>query len=89
VLLLQRSSCTALVVGLLSLSSGCTMMGGKLPWVSDKPPSQSEPDALDDKWAYVGKEARGHRPLEDERDPLKPLLMSKEAQNIERSLGYK
>lgn len=65
------------------------MMGGKLPLLGDKPPAQSEPDALDDKWSSVGKEGRGHRPLEDERDPLKPLLMSKEARDIERNLGYK
>jgi hypothetical protein len=76
-------------VGLLA---GCTLMGGRVAWVSDKPPAQSEPnidDQDEDKWSFVGKEARGHRTLDDERDPLKKYLMSDEARRIERNLGYK
>jgi hypothetical protein len=86
---LQRTSSLAVLIAALVASTGCTMMKGKLPLAGDKPPSQSEPDMVEDKWAFVGKEGRGHRPLEDEHDPFKPYIMSKEAQNIERSLGYK
>jgi hypothetical protein len=86
---LQRTSSAAVLIAALLGSTGCSMMGGKLPLMGDKPPSQSEPDTVDDKWAFVGKEGRGHRPLDDEHDPFKPYIMSKEAQNIERSLGYK
>ena len=42
-----------------------------------------------DEWASVGQEARGDRPLVDENDALKPLIMSKKAQAIERNLGLK
>lgn len=69
---------------------GCQSFGQKAPW-GDGPPPQSEPD-LDkpaDRWGFVGKEGRGNRPLRDENDPLKPFLMSPEAQQIERNLGYK
>jgi hypothetical protein len=80
---------SATVVGLLTWSAGCSMMTGKLPLTTDRPPKQSEPDLGEDKWSHVGKEGRGHRPLDDERDPLKPLIMSEEARQIERNLGYK
>jgi hypothetical protein len=42
-----------------------------------------------DPWGFVGKEGRGRRQLDDERDPLNGILMSKEARDIERNLGYK
>ena len=83
---LPRTLFAAILIAPPLAATGCTMLGGKL--AGDKPPVQSEPE-LDDKWAFVGKEGRGHRPLEDEHDPLKPFVMSKEAQAIERSLGYK
>lgn len=85
---MTRFRALSLCVG-LGLLAGCTMLGNRVPLVGDRPPPQSEPDTGDDKWAYVGREARGHRPLDDERDPLKPLLMSDEARQIERNLGYK
>lgn len=50
-----------------------------------EPKMEEEPD----RWGFVGKEGRGSRALEDEKDPLKPWLMSKPARDIERSLGYK
>ena len=76
----------ALALGLLP---GCASVGIKngIPYFSKH--EQWEPEVEDDKWASVGKIGRGTRPLEDERDPLKSVLMSKEAQDIERNLGYK
>ena len=41
----------------------------------------------DDPWAFVRKDGRGHRPLENENDPLKKYMMSPKARNIERNLG--
>ena len=67
--------------------AGCSMLGnkGSLASGQHEPKVEEEPD----RWAIVGKEGRGNRPLEDEHDPLKPLLMSKQARDIENSLGYK
>jgi hypothetical protein len=58
-----------------------------LPYFSKQ--EQWEPEVEEDKWSYAGKAGRGNRQLEDENDPLKSVLMSKEAQDIERNLGYK
>lgn len=44
-------------------------------------------DDSTDQWSFVGKEARGDRPVQAENDPLKPYLMSKKARHIERNLG--
>lgn len=67
---------------------GCASIGIKngIPYFSKQ--DQFDPDEEADKWASVGKEGRGNRKLEDERDPFKKMLMSKEAQDIERNLGY-
>lgn len=73
-----------------TLLSGCASFGIKngVPYFS-KQDQYEPPMEEEDKWASVGKIGRGNRPLEDERDPLKSMLMSTEAQNIERNLGYK
>lgn len=75
---------------LAGVSAGCATFGGG-GTLTGGPPKQSEPavDGPEDKWNFVGKEGRGSRKLEDEHDPLKPLLMSPEAQAIERNLGFK
>ena len=67
---------------------GCASIGIKngIPYFSKQ--DQFEPDVEEDKWSKVGKEGRGNRKLEDEHDPFKKMLMSKEAQDIERNLGY-
>ncbi len=70
------------------VTSGCSVFNKSRGW-GDGPPSQSEPAFEEDKWSSVGKEGRGNRPLEDEHDPLKPFLMSPQARQIERNLGYK
>lgn len=83
--------CLLFLLALTGVTTGCTTFGKSSRWAGDGPPKQSEPDVdgLEDKWGFVGKEARGNRALEDEKDPFKPFLMSKEAQQIERNLGYK
>lgn len=75
------------IVCVLAVGSiGCNAFNRTTSWGSGPPP-QSEPD-LEDKWAYVGKEGRGGRAITKENDPLKPLIMSEQARQIERSLGY-
>ena len=70
---------------------GCTMTEMKRALYYD--PEAKEENAMNgvesDKWGFVGQQGRGSKALEDERDPLKNLLMSKEARDIERNLGYK
>ncbi|MBI1347855.1 hypothetical protein GC163_16385 [bacterium] len=86
-----RALCPWMLCGLLAFTVGCQTFNKSANW-DGSPPKQSEPDLEDeepDKWASVGKEGRGNRALEDENDPLKPLLMSKKARDIERNLGYK
>lgn len=75
-------------VVLVAVVPGCETFGMKngIPYFSKQ--AQWEPEE-EDKWGSVGKIGRGNRKLEDERDPLKGVLMSKEAQDIERNLGYK
>lgn len=75
---------------LLGSAAGCQTFGKSANW-DGGPPKQSEPDVPKepDKWGSVGREGRGNRALEDENDPLKPLLMSDKARDIERNLGYK
>lgn len=67
-------------------SIGCNAFNKTASW-GDGPPPQSEPD-VEDKWEFVGKEGRGGRAVTKENDPLKPLLMSDQARQIERNLGY-
>lgn len=71
----------------LGLLPGCSSFGIRngIPYFSKQ--EQWEPEETEDKWSYVGKQGRGSRQLEDENDPLKKVLMSKEAQDIERNLG--
>lgn len=74
-----------------SLSIGCASFGIKdgVPYFS-KADQQFEPEeSEEDQWAIAGKLGRGNRPLSDEHDPLKPILMSPQAQSIERNLGYR
>ena len=88
--MLRRFGFLILTVGYIGvLSPGCSSFGMKngVPYFSKQ--EQWEPDVKVDKWSSVGKDGRGNRQLEDERDPLKSMLMSTEAQNIERNLGYK
>ena len=72
-----------------ALLPGCASFGLKngVPYFSKQ--EQWEPEAEADKWGQVGKDGRGNRKLEDEHDPIKPFVMSKQAQDIERNLGYK
>ena len=47
-------------------------------------------EKTDDEWAYVGKEARGDRPMEENPNArLDDFMHSKKYRDIERSLGYK
>ena len=88
--MLRRHGFFLLSFGLFgALLPGCMSFHIKngIPYFSKN--DQWEPDVEEDKWASVGKQGRGNRQLEDERDPLKEMLMSKEAQDIERNLGYK
>ena len=89
-MLRERKSIVLSLLILGGLLPGCSTIGIKngVPYFSKQ--DQWEPvDEEEDKWAYVGKAGRGNRKLEDENDPLKTVFMSKEAQDIERNLGYK
>ncbi len=88
--MLRRHSLILLSLALINgLSVGCSTMGIKngVPYFSKK--EQWEPEIEDDKWASVGQQGRGNRALEDENDPVKGIIMSRKAQDIERNLGYK
>jgi len=79
-----------LVVATNSLLPGCASIGIKngIPYFAKH--EQWEPEIEEeDKWASVGKVGRGNRKLDDEIDPVKTMIMSKQAQDIERNLGYK
>lgn len=65
--------------------AGFGLKGGEFVSKQHEPKIEEEPD----RWALAGKEGRGTRPLDDEHDPLKPFLMSKQARDIETNLGYK
>lgn len=81
-----RCGVLASLLACLTLT-GCSAFGGKGGGFLSKqhePKLEEEPD----RWGLVGKEGRGSRPLDDEHDPLKPFLMSKQARDIERNLGY-
>jgi hypothetical protein len=87
--MLRRHCCLwALVIVVVGLLPGCSTFGIKngIPYFTKQ--DQWEPEEPD-KWAYVGQQGRGNRQLEDENDPLKGVLSSKTAQDIERNLGYK
>lgn len=69
--------CIASLAGSLA---GCSTFGGR-----DK---QWEPDVeAADKWGDVGKEGRGNRKVEKNRDPIDKLLWSDQAAQINRNLG--
>lgn len=71
--------------------SGCSSIGIKdgVPYFSKREQQWEPPDEEESWTTLAGKTGRGNRELEDERDPLKEILMSKQAQEIERNLGYK
>lgn len=84
------------IAGLLaSMVTGCAMTDSAKSAFKPmtnfiRPSAQDEPLQADveDEWAFVGEEARGHLPRE--RDPdrwWRNLMMSDRALNIERSLG--
>ena len=77
--------CTTLA-GILTLS-GCAMMNGGKNWLTGKTAGDPEVDDVEDKWAFVGKEARGGRTSEKE-DWLDRLMWSDQARQINRNLGY-
>lgn len=87
-MVVRHWSVAAVLLGLAS-QGGCAALGIGPDGLVGR--GQKEPDevATKDRWGFVGKEGRGMRPLADEHDPLKPYLMSKEAQDIEHNLGYK
>ena len=88
--MLRRQGLILLSLALINgLSVGCSTIGIKngVPYFSKK--EQWEPEMEDDKWASVGQQGRGNRALDDENDPVKGIIMSKKAQDIERNLGYK
>jgi hypothetical protein len=73
------------IASLVSGFAGCSTFGGRSVFNRGQ---QWEPDLeADDKWADVGKEARGNRRVEKNRDPIDQLLWSDQAQQINRSLG--
>ena len=89
--MLRRCSflvCSLTLIGIVL--PGCSSMGIRngVPYLSKHEQWEPEEDS-EDKWASVGQVGRGNRALEDERDPLKSVLMSRKAQDIERNLGYK
>ena len=80
---------------MLSLPTGCALVDkgkevSRQTWKVFKPRPTDYRDPTEeesDEWEFVGKEARGDRPLEKEPDPIKRLIMSPKARNIERNLG--
>ena len=84
---LVRCGAVASLLACLGMTgcAGFGLRGGEFVSKQHEPDVEEEPD----RWGLVGKEGRGSRPLEDEHDPLKPFLMSKQARDIETNLGYK
>jgi hypothetical protein len=87
-MILRIFRCLLVAMVSVSVCSGCSSFGIRngVPYFSKQ--EQWEPEEKD-KWASVGEQGRGNRALEDEYDPIKDMVMSREAQNIERNLGYK
>ncbi len=71
---------------LLALSSGCALLDTGRNWISGQRNDQSEPEISEDKWAYVGKEARGNFPKED-ADWFEKHVWSEKARDINRNFG--
>lgn len=72
------------VASLMGGLAGCSTFGGRSVFNRDK---QWEPDVEEDKWADVGKEARGNRRVDKNRDPIDKALWSDQARQINASLG--
>lgn len=70
---------------LVAFSSGCAMMDTGRNWLTGQRHDQSEPPA-EDKWAFVGKEARGNYPKE-QADWFERYLWSEKARDINRNFG--
>jgi hypothetical protein len=58
-------------------------------WLQSGDPEDENTAEYQDKWASVGKEGRGSRPMEDEHDPFNKWLRSPKAAAIENNLGIK
>ncbi len=76
-----------IIVCLGFMSSGCAMWDGGRNWLTGQRTDQSEPEVREDKWGYVGKEARGNMPRE-EADWFERYLWSEKARDINRSVGF-
>ena len=86
-----------IVAALLATSTGCAVFeSGKNSMVQmtrmirPKPHDGSMvPESDEDEWAFVGDEGRGDQERERDPDPwLRDLIMSREARQIERNLGF-
>ena len=71
---------------LIAFSSGCAMMDTGRNIISGRRNDQSEPAVTEDKWAFVGKEARGNYPKEN-ADWFEKWLWSEKARDINRNFG--
>jgi hypothetical protein len=92
---MRAISCGALLLLTLS-STGCALMqpldsATRQTWQMMKPNGTDYRDDSDeeiDDWAFVGEEARGDRPKEEDPDPWwQKWVMSSRARSIERNLG--
>jgi len=62
------------------------MWEGGRNWLTGQRDDQTEPELSDDKWGFVGKEARGDYPRE-QADWFDRYLTSEKARNINRNFG--
>jgi hypothetical protein len=81
-----------LAIGLSLVLSGCAA-GPRTTkmwdWLQSGDSEDNNDKRYKDSWAQVGKEGRGGRPMEDERDPFNKWFRSPKATAIENSLGIK
>lgn len=94
----RRILASLILAGTLSISTGCAVfqsaqeatwetMRAFAPRATDY---RNPADEVDDEWAIVGQEGRGHRPIERDPDPWwQKYVMSAKARSIERNFGIR
>lgn len=92
----MRKVTWAALIGLGLSLTGCELMHGGRELADEtvrtlKPKSSDYRDTTEeesDEWAFVGRDARGNRPREQDPDPWwQRFVMSEKARSIESNLG--
>ena len=85
----MRIRAVLMLSAILSVT-GCAVLPKGALWKSlshRHETKNEEVSEADQRWRFVGTQGRGHRPMEQDRDPISNWLTTDKAKEIDRNLG--